>query len=71
MSNFWLSLTKFLANNIESISVKNTESGPQVLINPTGTVKELIEVVQKGMSDGKATKEDEQATSEENRKATT
>lgn len=71
MSSFWKGVAKFIANNIESINVKNTEEGPQILLNPSGTVRELIEVVQKGLNNGKeATQEDQQTTNEANRKAT-
>jgi len=44
MSNFW---SKLLADSLESVTVKNTENGPQVLLEPKGTLKELIEVLQK------------------------
>lgn len=53
-----ISILGFLSDNIHSVSVVNKDGTPQLMIQPKGVVKTIMDDIAKEIENGKATQED-------------
>jgi hypothetical protein len=57
-----ISVLGFLSDNIHSVTVVNNDGNPQLMVQPKGIAKVLIDDISKEIENGKAKKEDKSQT---------